>query len=66
MQLTPANFSIRYGTGAVRGRVAYETVALAQPQLHLTRQAVGLAMDSTADFASASCDGIFVRTRTQP
>ncbi|KAK9830928.1 hypothetical protein WJX81_006612 [Elliptochloris bilobata] len=58
-QPTPAEFSIRYGTGAVRGHVALETVALAQPQLRLTRQSVGLAVESTADFASASCDGIF-------
>lgn len=66
MQRTPSEFSIRYGTGAVWGRVAHETIALAHPQLRLTRQSVGLAMESTADFASASCDGIFVRTRAMP
>jgi len=60
-QPTATRFSIRYGSGAVHGRVALETVALADPPLRLHRQAIGLAVESSADFASASCDGIFVR-----
>ena len=47
----------------MQGRVALDTVTLAQPPLRLTSQAIGMAIQSTADFASASCDGIFVRTR---
>lgn len=46
----------------MQGRVALDTVTLAQPPLRLTSQAIGMAIQSTADFASASCDGIFVRT----
>ena len=39
----------------------YDTLELGMPLTDVKGQAVGLATNSTADFASTSCDGIFVR-----
>ena len=53
-------FSIDYSLGQVSGHVALDTVSLGQPPIRVTQQAMGLATDSTADFSTTSCDGVFV------
>jgi hypothetical protein len=60
-QNTSEAFFIQYGTGAVLGNVIYETLTLAQPPIRVQSQGMGLALDTTAAFYSASCDGLFVR-----
>jgi hypothetical protein len=62
LQETGGRFSIRYGTGTVNGTVVTDVLALAEPPIVIPDQGLGLATDHSADFASASCDGIFVRT----
>ena len=53
-------FSIDYSLGQVAGRVVLDTVSLGQPPTRVTQQALGLATNSTADFSTTSCDGVFV------
>ena len=53
-------FSIDYSLGKVSGHVALDTVSLGQPPVRDTQQAIGLATNSTADFSTTSCDGVFV------
>ncbi len=60
-QAADRTFTIRYGSGVVDGVVVYDTVELGIPLANVTKQGIGLAVNSTADFASTSCDGIFVR-----
>lgn len=60
-QNTSEAFFIQYGTGAVLGSVIYETLTLARPPIRVQSQGMGLALDTTAAFYSASCDGLFVR-----
>ncbi|CAL5226756.1 g9609 [Coccomyxa viridis] len=52
-------FSIDYSLGQVAGRVVLDTVSLGQPPTRVTQQALGLATNSTADFSTTSCDGVF-------
>ncbi|KAK9826713.1 hypothetical protein WJX81_000524 [Elliptochloris bilobata] len=52
-------FTIRYGSGVVDGVVVYDSLELGLPLTNMTNQGIGLAVNSTADFASTSCDGIF-------
>lgn len=59
-QETGSQFSIKYGTGAVTGNVITDVLRLAEPPIIVPDQGFGLAVDHSADFASASCDGIFV------
>ena len=54
-------FSIDYSLGQVSGHVALDTVSLGQPPIRVIQQAMGLATNSTADFSTTSCDGVFVR-----
>lgn len=61
LQAADRTFTIRYGSGVVDGVVVYDTVELGAPLANVTKQGIGLAVNSTADFASTSCDGIFVR-----
>lgn len=56
----PDNFSIDYSLGMVSGEVALETLNLGNPDLIITQQAFGLTTNSTADFHSTTCDGVFV------
>ncbi|KAK9918211.1 hypothetical protein WJX75_002282 [Coccomyxa subellipsoidea] len=58
-QETGGQFSIKYGTGAVHGEVITDVLRLAEPPIVVPDQGFGLAQDHSADFASASCDGIF-------
>jgi hypothetical protein len=60
-QSADRNFTIRYGSGVVDGMVVYDTLELGLPLTNVSNQGVGMATNSTADFASTSCDGIFVR-----
>jgi hypothetical protein len=60
-QSADRNFTIRYGSGVVDGVVVYDTLELGLPLTNVSNQGVGMATNSTADFASTSCDGIFVR-----
>lgn len=55
-------FSITYGTGAVTGRVGYDTVTLGDANaISIPSQGFGQVMASSSDFTTASCDGLFVR-----
>ncbi|BDA49337.1 Cathepsin E at N-terminal half [Coccomyxa sp. Obi] len=56
---TGGQFAIKYGTGSVNGRVVTDALQLAEPPIVVPDQGFGLAQDHSADFASASCDGIF-------
>ena len=60
LQDTGSQFSIKYGTGAVRGKVVTDVLRFSQPPIVIPDQGFGLATEHSADFASASCDGIFV------
>ena len=64
MQDTGGQFDIKYGTGAVHGRVVTDVLRFSEPPIVVPDQGFGLATEHSADFASASCDGIFVRPRT--
>ena len=66
MQDTGGQFNIKYGTGAVRGKVVTDVLRFSQPPIVVPDQGFGLATDHSADFASASCDGIFVSTPHPP
>ncbi|EIE26466.1 acid protease [Coccomyxa subellipsoidea C-169] len=54
-------FEITYGTGAVAGSVAYETLTLGtgDSAIQVPHQGFGMVYDSSMDFLSASCDGLF-------
>ena len=60
LQDTGGHFNIKYGTGAVRGKVVTDVLRFSQPPIVVPDQGFGLATEHSADFASASCDGIFV------
>ena len=60
LQDTGGQFNIKYGTGAVRGKVVTDVLRFSQPPIVVPDQGFGLATEHSADFASASCDGIFV------
>jgi hypothetical protein len=47
----------------VAGKVMVDVLRLADPPIVVPDQGLGLAEENSADFASASCDGIFVRAR---
>lgn len=54
-------FQITYGTGRVAGFVGSDTVTLgSNPAVQVQRQGFGGVFDSSMDFLSASCDGLFV------
>ena len=53
-------FSIDYSLGAVSGHVGLDTLSIGTPPIAVMQQAFGLAIDSTADFSTTSCDGVFV------
>lgn len=53
-------FSIDYSLGAVSGHVGLDTLSIGTPPITVMQQAFGLATDSTADFSTTSCDGVFV------
>ena len=55
-----ATFNIKYGTGTVSGQVARDVVVLADPPITVPDQALGMATSISSEFATASCDGIFV------
>lgn len=59
-QDTGGQFTIKYGTGSVSGEVVTDVLRLAEPSIVVPDQGFGLATEHSADFASASCDGIFV------
>lgn len=61
LQDTGGHFSIKYGTGTVNGTVVTDVLRVADPPIIVPDQGFGLATEHSADFASASCDGIFVR-----
>ncbi|CAL8466769.1 g6305 [Coccomyxa elongata] len=54
-------FEITYGTGAVAGSVGYETLTLGTGNsvIQVPHQGFGMVYDSSMDFLSASCDGLF-------
>ncbi|BDA43815.1 Cathepsin E [Coccomyxa sp. Obi] len=56
---TDGLFFIEYGTGAVEGTTAYDSLQLATPPINIQRQGFGLADQASAAFAVASCDGLF-------
>jgi hypothetical protein len=63
VQATTHPFEITYGTGAVAGSVAYETLTMGSGDatIKVPHQGFGMVYDSSMDFLSASCDGLFVR-----
>lgn len=63
-QSTSHPFEITYGTGAVAGTVAFETLTLGtgSSTIVVPHQGFGMVYDSSIDFLTASCDGLFVRT----
>ena len=65
LQSTSLPFEILYGTGEVAGVVAYEQLTLGSPALTIPKQGFGAVYDSSADFLSASCDGLFVRAQNR-
>ncbi len=68
MQATTHPFEITYGTGAVAGSVGYETLTLGSGNavIQVPHQGFGMVYDSSMDFLSASCDGLFVRFLPMP
>lgn len=61
-QATNYPFEITYGTGAVAGSVGFETMILGSGshEIQIPRQGFGMVYDSSMDFLTASCDGLFV------
>lgn len=61
-QATTHPFEITYGTGAVAGSVGWETLLLGTGNATITvpHQGFGMVYDSSMDFLTASCDGLFV------
>lgn len=67
-QTLNAPFQITYGTGSVAGFVGSDLLTLGGPsngaasasnQLQVVNQGFGIVFDSSMDFLSASCDGLF-------
>jgi len=58
--LRPEPFHLAYGTGRVVGSVATETLTLGTPPMAITDQGFGMIVDTSADFARTSCDGLIV------
>jgi len=59
-QLRPEPFHLAYGTGRVVGSVATETLTLGTPPMSVRDQGFGMIVDTSADFARTSCDGLIV------
>ncbi len=66
LQATTYPFEITYGTGAVAGSVGFETMTLGSGKntLKVPHQGFGMVYDSSMDFLTASCDGLFVSPPT--
>ena len=66
LQATTYPFEITYGTGAVAGSVGFETMTLGSGNhvLKVPHQGFGMVYDSSMDFLTASCDGLFVSSLT--
>lgn len=62
MQGSGDRFSIDYSQGMVAGQVAIDSLTLGVPNMTIADQAFGLTTNSTADFHSNTCDGVFVRS----
>ena len=62
LQATTYPFEITYGTGAVAGSVGFETMTLGTGKsvIKIPHQGFGMVYDSSMDFLTASCDGLFV------
>ena len=62
-QTLNAPFQITYGTGSVAGFVGSDVLTLGDdpsgPKLSIVNQGFGIVFDSSMDFLSASCDGLF-------
>jgi cathepsin E len=62
-QTLNAPFQITYGTGSVAGFVGSDVLTLGDtpggPKLSVVNQGFGIVFDSSMDFLSASCDGLF-------
>ncbi|CAL8464172.1 g3707 [Coccomyxa elongata] len=56
---TNDRFSIDYSQGMVAGQVGIDSLTLGVPNMTIADQAFGLTTNSTADFHSNSCDGVF-------
>ena len=65
VQATTHPFEITYGTGSVAGTVAFESLTLGSGSgsgiVTVPHQGFGMVYDSSMDFLTASCDGLFVR-----
>lgn len=61
-QAATDRFSIDYSQGMVAGQVAIDTLTVGVPNITIADQAFGLTTNSTADFHSNTCDGVFVRS----
>lgn len=66
LQATNDRFSIDYSQGMVAGQVGIDSLTLGVPNMTIADQAFGLTTNSTADFHSNSCDGVFVRPSPTP
>ena len=64
-QAKPEKFTIDYSLGTVSGVVGTDVVTMGSPSISVPDQALGVATNSTADFHSTSCDGVFVRSSLQ-
>jgi len=60
LQLRPEPFHLAYGTGRVVGSVATETLTIGTPPMAVKEQGFGMIVDTSADFARTSCDGLIV------
>ena len=60
VQLASYKFEVNYATGSVVGQVGHDTVSVGTPAVTVSSQGIGLATDSTSDFLSTSCDGLWV------
>ena len=61
-QTLNAPFQITYGTGSVAGFVGSDMLTLGSgpSTVRVANQGFGVVFDSSMDFLSASCDGLFV------
>ena len=59
--LLPEPFRMVYGTGAVTGAAATETLTLGEPPVSVAGQSFGMVLDASSDFRAMSCDGLIVR-----
>lgn len=60
MQEDNAQFDITYGTGEVAGYVSYDNLEVGAPAVTITGQGFGEAYIISEDFATTTCDGLFV------